>query len=160
MRNFCSNIFNYALNKEVKEDIYSISAENQLLELAQSILEKNKMHKIFCLTGELGAGKTTLIQALGGIIGITDSIVSPTYSIINEYESESGPVYHMDLYRLNSLEEAYNIGIEDYLYSGNYVFIEWPDIINDIIPKHQLIKIEVLDNSSRKIVHLYNSNPE
>ena len=66
----------------------------------------------------------------------------------------------MDLYRLNSVEEAFNIGIEDYLYSGNYVFIEWPDIIDEIIPDHQVIKIEVLEDSTRKIVHLYNTNPD
>lgn len=160
MRNFCSIIFNYTLNKFVNEDIYTISAENQLLELAKSILEKNPNHRIFCLLGELGAGKTSLIQAFGSVLGVNDSIVSPTYSIINEYESEKATIYHMDLYRLNSIDEAYNIGIEDYLFSDNYVFIEWPDLINGIIPDHQIIKIEVLEDSTRKIVHLYNSIPE
>jgi len=144
----------------VNEDIYTISTENQLVELANTILEKNQTHRIFCLSGELGAGKTTLIQAFGDVLGIEDSIVSPTYSIINEYVSEKGTIYHMDLYRLNSLDEAFNIGIEDYLYSGNYIFIEWPDVIDSIIPDHHVIKIEVLEDSTRKIVHLYNSIPD
>lgn len=144
----------------MNEDIYTISAESQLPELAKAILEKNLNHRIFCLSGELGAGKTSLIQAFGGILGINDSVVSPTYSIINEYDSGNATIYHMDLYRLNSIEEAYNIGIEDYLYSDSYVFIEWPDLINGIIPDHQIIKIEVLEDSTRKIVHLYNSIPE
>lgn len=144
----------------MNKDIYTVRAENQLFELAETILEKNRIHTIFCLSGELGAGKTTLMKAFGKVLEISDSVVSPTYSIINEYISDKGSVFHMDLYRLNSVEEAFDIGIEDYLYRGDYIFIEWADIIENIIPDHQTIKIEVLEDSSRKIVHLYNSIPE
>lgn len=144
----------------MKTETHTITTVNQLVELAKHMLKLNQNDTIYVLIGDLGAGKTTLMQAFGKELGISDPIVSPTYSIINEYESANGVVYHMDLYRLNSVDEAMNIGIEDYLYSGQYVFIEWPEVIKSILPEHQQINIEVLSDSSRKIVHLYNSNTE
>lgn len=85
--------------------------------------------------GEMGAGKTTLISEICRQMGVVDDPSSPTYSIVNEYFSEkNGTIYHFDCYRLESEEEAYDIGLEDYLFSSNYCFIEWPDKIEKLLP--------------------------
>lgn len=156
MRNFCSIKFNYTRLSLMKSKSYIVQAEHQLLSIAESILQTDLNNRIFCFFGDLGAGKTTLIKAFGACLDVQDSIVSPTYSIINEYDGKHGLMYHMDLYRLNSLEEAFNIGIEDYLHSDHYIFIEWPELIESILPPHHQIKIEQERQSTRKIVHLYN----
>ena len=88
---------------------------------------------IVLLNGDLGAGKTTLAQALCAALGIQQAATSPTFSLVNEYPLDGGLIYHIDLYRLESIEEAVNIGIEEYLYSGNWCFIEWPDLIMPIL---------------------------
>tara|TARA_R110002050_G_scaffold5560_5_gene24567 strand:+ start:6509 stop:6937 length:429 start_codon:yes stop_codon:yes gene_type:complete len=90
--------------------------------------------KIIVVYGEMGVGKTTLIKALVKNLGSTDDVSSPTFSIVNEYEMISDTIYHFDLYRIKDLEEAYNFGFEDYLYSGNWVIIEWPEIIESVLP--------------------------
>jgi tRNA threonylcarbamoyladenosine biosynthesis protein TsaE len=101
------------------------------------------------LVGDLGAGKTTFVQAIVSIISPGEKVTSPTFSLINEYETKNGDIYHMDLYRLNSLEEALDIGIEEYFYKGN-CFVEWPQIIEDILPDtYYIIEIENLGNFVR-----------
>jgi len=110
-------------------------------------------HKLVCFTGELGAGKTTLIKSLLKYKKCEDLASSPSYSLINEYILEDDKIYHMDLYRLTSLQEALDIGILEYFDHGNWAFIEWPGIIESLLPEdfHQ-IKIEVLSNWERKII--------
>lgn len=90
--------------------------------------------RIFTLTGELGAGKTTLVSEFCRQLGVMDKTSSPTFSIVNEYAGKGGPVYHLDCYRLKDLAEAFDIGIEDYLDQGDYCFIEWPQIIEPLLP--------------------------
>jgi len=131
-----------------------IHSEAELSTVAKLLIGHAESCKIFCLSGDLGAGKTSLVKAIASELNVEDSISSPTYSIINEYIHPLGKIFHMDLYRLNSIEEAIDIGIEDYLFSGDYVFIEWPDIIIPILPAHHTVNIEVLDDYSRKIVLL------
>lgn len=101
-------------------------------------------HKILLLKGNLGAGKTTFTQILLKNLGSNDEVNSPTYSIVNEYEIPGGKVFHFDLYRLKNIEEAYDIGIDEYLDSGNLCIIEWPEIYESELAElpHHEIKIE------------------
>ncbi len=101
--------------------------------------------------GDLGAGKTTLIKECCRLLGVEDTISSPTFSLINEYRSDK-PIYHIDLYRIETVQEAIDIGIEEYLFSGHICFIEWPQIIESILPDELIIcKLENLDNFTRKL---------
>lgn len=120
---------------------------------AKSILSDLGDVRIVLLDGDLGAGKTALVQALCRALGVNDLPTSPTFSLINEYLTIHGePVYHMDMYRLDTTEEALHIGVEDYLYSGHWCFVEWPALIEDIVDlPYARINIEVMSDERRKI---------
>ena len=103
---------------------------------AQELVRLFPDKKIFAFYGEMGAGKTTFITALCKHMGVADSISSPTFSIVNEYESELGDtIYHFDFYRIKTLSEAYDLGYEDYFYSQAFCFIEWPEKIEELLPE-------------------------
>jgi tRNA threonylcarbamoyladenosine biosynthesis protein TsaE len=123
---------------------------HQIEEIAQKIIEANP-EKVILFNGEMGAGKTTLIKALCNYLGIENPTSSPTFSLVNEYENTSGEViYHFDVYRLKNQSEALDMGIDEYLYSGNWCFIEWAEKIPDLIPEnHSVITITQLDNGNR-----------
>ncbi len=128
---------------------------------AEALLAYADGRRKMVFTGEVGAGKTTLIQAVCRRLGVAgEQAVSPTFALINEYEyeghdGEKGLIAHIDLYRLKSLEEALNIGIEDYLYGPDYCLIEWPEIIGPLLPEDTVqIKLEIIGESSRKILFL------
>ena len=125
----------------------------QLDEVAKQILITYSQERIFCFYGEMGAGKTTLIKALCKNLGIKNIPSSPTFAIVNEYwTQEREPVYHFDFYRIEKPEEAVAIGIFEYLESGHYCFIEWPENIETIIEEVQTkITIERIDKLTRKI---------
>ncbi|MCF8464215.1 MAG: tRNA (adenosine(37)-N6)-threonylcarbamoyltransferase complex ATPase subunit type 1 TsaE [Flavobacteriales bacterium] len=107
--------------------------------------------QIILFSGEMGAGKTTLIKQFCAYLGIQDEVSSPTFSLVNEYESAIGPVYHFDLYRIRSEEELYDIGYEDYFFSGYLCLVEWPEMASGIIPtKHVMVNIRV-QNEQRLI---------
>ena len=124
------------------------------------LLKEADSRKKWLFYGEVGAGKTTLIKELCAWFKVQESVMSPTYSIINEYEyrdvdGAAAYIYHMDLYRLKRIEEALDIGIEDHLDSEDYCFIEWPELIAPILPEEVLkISIEIVNDSERKIVIL------
>lgn len=129
-----------------------ISSLNELREASQKLLSFAGEEKIFLFFGEMGAGKTTLIKALCEELQIADRVSSPTFSIVNEYQSESGSVYHFDFYRLKAETEALDLGYEDYFYSGHYCFIEWPEKIPHLLPEHFLrVGMEVNGVTSRTI---------
>lgn len=112
---------------------------NDLQHAATQFLEEFGHRKIFAFQAEMGTGKTTFILALLRAMGIEDAEGSPTYSLVNTYDSPMyGRVYHFDVYRLNDEEEAYDIGIEEMLYGGGYCFIEWPEKIENLLPDNTI----------------------
>lgn len=120
-------------------------------DVAQQLLKSFKS-KTILFNGSMGVGKTTLIKAIAKALGSNDDISSPTFSIVNEYELEDDKIFHFDLYRIKNLEEAYNFGIEDYLDSGNWVFIEWPELIEkQITEKHDAIFLEINAENNRTL---------
>lgn len=122
---------------------------DQITEIAQTILE-NVQSKTVLLYGEMGAGKTTLISAIVKEMGATDFASSPTFSLVNEYEVTNGTVYHFDLYRIKNQYEALDMGIEDYLYSGSWNFIEWPEKIVNLLPeKVTVLKLSLAEDGGR-----------
>lgn len=102
--------------------------------------------KILLLNGEMGVGKTTLIKSIVKNLGSLDKVTSPTFSIVNEYQIKNEIIYHFDFYRINDIEEAYNLGIEDYLYSNNWCIIEWPERLQSILP-NEADRIDLVLNS-------------
>ena len=130
---------------------YLVETESDLLAIAKEIHEQAQ-HKIFFLAGDLGAGKTTFTKYFLSLLNAEDQASSPTFSIINEYLYTDNKFYHIDLYRLETLEEAMDIGIEEYLYSGHYCFIEWPGLIKDIVPdEHHVLEFHILEGDKRTI---------
>jgi len=128
-----------------------VSTHSDISKIAHQILELTPDHKKFFLTGDLGAGKTTLVQSIAKLLGVSEQVTSPTFSLINEYDGKDYQIWHLDLYRLKSLEEAIQLNIEEYLDDENYCFIEWPKIIEPLIPdKIVYIRIQVIDNLTRK----------
>lgn len=118
---------------------------------AQWLIQNYGQEKIFAFYGEMGSGKTTFISAICKNLGVAHQVSSPTFSIVNEYHGSS-KIYHMDLYRLNNFEEVWAIGIEEYLLSGNYCFIEWPQLIIHLLPSNTVnVQISVLENNERLI---------
>lgn len=112
-----------------------IKGLSALQDTAKELLDTFPEERIFALYGAMGAGKTTFIKALCRQLGSKDNITSPTFALINEYSAQNGSlIYHFDFYRIKKIEEAYDLGYEDYIYSGNYCFIEWPEMIQDLLP--------------------------
>ena len=122
--------------------------------VAQLILEQNP-NKVVLFNGNMGVGKTTLIKSLSQNLGVKGNTSSPTFSLVNEYQTnENQVVYHFDCYRLKNEFEALDMGIDEYLYSGNWCFIEWPEKIGSLIPeKCSTINIEILPNGFRKLIY-------
>ena len=108
---------------------------------------------VICFKGEMGAGKTTLIQSLCAALAVEDVVSSPTFSLINEYQNKAGKsIYHFDCYRIDSEEEALDFGAEEYLYSGNLCLIEWAENIASLLPEdHQIIELEKISILTRKL---------
>ncbi|SDK86966.1 tRNA threonylcarbamoyladenosine biosynthesis protein TsaE [Pedobacter sp. ok626] len=119
-----------------------VNGLDSLENAAKRIIESTQDDQIFIFEGEMGAGKTTLIKALAKELGVTKVVTSPTFSIVNEYDANGKIIYHFDFYRIKTLQEAYDIGYEEYFYSGNICFIEWPEKIAPLLPLH-FVKIEI-----------------
>ena len=109
---------------------------------AEALLAFSGAAKIFIFDGDMGAGKTTFIKSFCRALGVTDVVSSPTYSIVNEYESAGGPVYHFDFYRIKDIQEAYDLGYEEYFYGRGICLIEWPERVDELLPDH-LVKVEI-----------------
>jgi len=124
-----------------------VNKEDELEPLALQILENFKNHRVFTFSGNLGVGKTAFIKYLCKVVGVKEAVSSPTFALINEYVGANNlKVYHFDMYRIKNVQEAYDIGSEEYFYSGNYCFIEWPEMAKEIIPNDAVnIKMEMKD---------------
>lgn len=131
------------------EIIFSIA---EIQEVAQKILLENPQ-KVILFNGEMGVGKTTLIKVLAKSLGVNDATSSPTFSLVNEYQAtDNHKVYHFDVYRLKSESEALDMGIDEYLYSGHWCFIEWAEKIPNLIPtEHSVIEIKILSDGKRQL---------
>jgi tRNA threonylcarbamoyladenosine biosynthesis protein TsaE len=125
---------------------------DQIQEVAEQILASNPK-KIILFNGEMGVGKTTLIKQLCKSLGVQDATSSPTFSLVNEYYTNDNQiVYHFDFYRLNKETEALDMGVDDYLYSGNWCFIEWSEKIASLLPEEtSTVAIELLADGKRKL---------
>ncbi|WP_417941409.1 tRNA (adenosine(37)-N6)-threonylcarbamoyltransferase complex ATPase subunit type 1 TsaE [Flavobacterium sp. RS13.1] len=125
---------------------------DQIQEVAEEIIAQNPK-KIILFNGEMGVGKTTLIKQLCKSLGVKDATSSPTFSLVNEYyASDNKIIYHFDFYRLNKETEALDMGVDDYLYSGNWCFIEWSEKIANLIPEeHSAITIELQADGKRNL---------
>ena len=109
-------------------------------------------HKVVIFRGAMGFGKTTLIKALVRALGSNDNVSSPTFSLVNPYEIPEGCVYHFDFYRLKNEEEAFDIGFEEYLYSGDWCFIEWAERVAKYLPyTYTIVEITAIDKQTRKL---------
>jgi len=131
----------------------TITEEKELAAVASLLFKEFKNSRVFVFSGTLGSGKTTFIKYLCKRLGVKDGISSPTFSLVNEYECIDGSIiYHFDFYRIKDIHEAYDIGYEEYFYSGNYCFIEWPEKIPGLVPQDAVeIKIEITDEGNREI---------
>ena len=149
------NMTTYTLKLDDNSNILLLNEKNETVS-ALEILKANEPHRVFAFDGAMGAGKTTFIKKLVEQMGSVDIVNSPTFAIVNVYDVEhpyKGEVYHFDCYRLKDIREAMDFGAEEYLYSGNYCFIEWPDIIERLLPEDTIyIRIKPMENGDRQLV--------
>ncbi len=123
--------------------------------ISNYIIEKGLDYKIWIFDGEMGAGKTTLIKSICKNLGVFDEVSSPTFSIVNEYKTVDGiTVYHFDFYRIKSIEEAYDMGVEDYFSSGNICLIEWPEKIKEILENEIVFQIFINLKNKKRFIEL------
>ena len=124
-----------------------------LNEAARTFIENMGDHTVFAFYGHMGAGKTTFIKAICEALGVDDVITSPTFAIVNEYTAQGSPIYHFDFYRIKKLEEVYDMGFEDYFYSGELCLIEWPELIEEVLPSDAVkVSIQEKEEGSRAIL--------
>ena len=132
----------------------NITSLADINEAAKQFIENMGDGKVFAFYGKMGAGKTTFIKAICEELGVDDVITSPTFAIVNEYQSATtgDSIYHFDFYRIKKLEEVYDMGYEDYFYSGSLCFLEWPELIDDLLPDDATkVTIEATDNGGRVV---------
>ena len=134
----------------------TITTTEQLPELAKAILDFSAGRKVFAFHGQMGTGKTTIIKQLCRDLGSLDSFSSPSYSIVNEYLIEPGreKIYHIDLYRLKSIEEALALGIEDYIAGDSYCFIEWPELIERLLPA-DVVNVSITQEDDMREISIF-----
>lgn len=129
-----------------------ISNLDNIREAARQFIENIGDHRVFAFYGKMGAGKTTFIKAICEELGVEDVITSPTFAIVNEYTSHASlltpndSIFHFDFYRIKKLEEVYDMGFEDYFYSGSLCFIEWPELIEEVLPE-DAVKVTIEENA-------------
>ena len=127
---------------------------NTIREAAQTFISHIGTARVFAFYGKMGAGKTTFVKAICEELGSEDVITSPTFAIVNEYSGEGKPIYHFDFYRIKKLEEVYDMGYEEYFYSGALCLIEWPELIEDVLPDDAVrVTIEEQPDGSRLVTY-------
>ena len=141
------------MSEKIKKTELEIQSLDTIHKTAQKFIELIGDNTVFAFNGKMGAGKTTFIKAICEVMGVKETVNSPTFSIVNEYESAEGRIiFHFDCYRINKVQEALDFGAEEYLYSGNLCFIEWSENIAPILPESIVnVDIEETENGKRKI---------
>lgn len=132
-----------------------IESLDHIREAARQFIAAMGDNTVFALYGKMGAGKTTFVKALCQELGVEDVVTSPTFAVINEYRSEIAGelIYHFDFYRIKKLEEVYDMGYEDYFYSGALCFIEWPELVEELLPGNTVkVTIEEGEDGTRKVI--------
>ena len=146
------NMNQYTIKKGSTDALLLLNEQGEEVR-ALDLLQKTEPHRVFAFEGQMGAGKTTFIKKLCEEMGTMDIVNSPTFAIVNVYDVEqpySGEVYHFDCYRLKDIREAMDLGAEEYLYSGNYCFIEWPKMIEPLLPEDTVwVHITPQENGDR-----------
>lgn len=128
----------------------AINTLEHLSDAAKIFAEHIEQGRVYAFYGKMGAGKTTFIKAVCEALGVTDVVNSPTFAIVNEYDCEQFPVYHFDFYRIKSVEEVYDLGYEDYFYGNGICLIEWPELVESLLPEDAIhVNITVNDDDSR-----------
>ena len=149
------NMTIYTLKNDPKTGLLVLNEQGRPVD-ALDILHQTEPHRVYAFDGEMGAGKTTFIKKLCEEMGTMDVVNSPTFAIVNVYDVEQpykGEVYHFDCYRLKDIREAMDFGAEEYLYSGNYCFIEWPEKIEALLPEDTVrVKIVPQENGERQLI--------
>lgn len=134
----------------MKVEIHSVG---ELAEVARKLLCTFGEERFFAFFGKMGVGKTTLIKEICAALGVKENVCSPTFAIVNEYTSGEGePVYHFDFYRLKSVAEAYDIGYEEYFYSGYYCFTEWTEKVEELLPE-RYVRVEIEECDGVRILN-------
>ena len=138
-----------------------IDSIDRIQEAAKDFVAQMGDNKVFAFYGKMGAGKTTFIKAICEELGVEDVVNSPTFAIVNEYTDGNGePIFHFDFYRIKKESEAYDIGFEEYVYSGHLCFMEWPELIEDLLPEDTVkVSIEELEDGTRTVQTLPLAHP-
>ena len=132
-----------------------IESLEKIQEAAKNFVANMGDNTVFAFYGKMGAGKTTFVKAICEELGVEDTITSPTFAIVNEYRSDLAGelIYHFDFYRIKKLDEVYDMGYEDYFYSGAICFIEWPELIEELLPGNTVkVSIEELESGEREVI--------
>ena len=124
-----------------------IPSLDKIADAAREFVEQIGDKRVFAFYGGMGAGKTTFIKAVCEQLGVKDAVTSPTFAIVNEYASDFGPVYHFDFYRIKNQTEVMDLGFDDYAYSGNFCLMEWPELIEDLLPDNT-VNVHIAETSN------------
>lgn len=127
-----------------------IDSLSELERVAEEILSLIGERRVVLLRGGMGAGKTTLVSRIASKLGAEDTVTSPTFALVNQYEGREGTIYHFDFYRINRVEEVFDLGYEEYFYSGELCFVEWPEMVEGLLPEDAMeVRITVGDDDRR-----------
>ena len=127
-----------------------IDSLSELERVAEEILSLIGERRVVLLRGGMGAGKTTLVSRIAAQLGAEDTVTSPTFALVNQYEGREGTIYHFDFYRINRVEEVFDLGYEEYFYSGELCFVEWPEMVEGLLPEDAMeVRITVGDDDRR-----------
>ncbi|MBQ5831340.1 MAG: tRNA (adenosine(37)-N6)-threonylcarbamoyltransferase complex ATPase subunit type 1 TsaE [Alistipes sp.] len=127
-----------------------IDSLSELERVAEEILSLIGERRVVLLRGGMGAGKTTLVSRIASKLGAEDTVTSPTFALVNQYEGREGTIYHFDFYRINRVEEVFDLGYEEYFYSGELCFVEWPEMVEGLLPEDAMeVRITVGDDDKR-----------